>query len=108
MWGPSPKMLMWAYKSLVVPSLAYGALVWGHSPLNATTLKNHGQLNRLAAIMTSPVRKSTPTAGLELKSLDLVFRDARLLDSLRGNPRTRWEGIGFQSLTGTCLFPGGS
>ena len=28
-WGPSPKMVLWAFKSLVAPSLTYGSLVWG-------------------------------------------------------------------------------
>ena len=60
-WGPSPKILLWAYESLIVPSLTYGALVWGQNTLNASTLKKLGQLNRLAAILTAPIRRSTPT-----------------------------------------------
>ena len=38
-WGPSPKMALWAFESLMVPSLTYGALVWGQSTLNASALK---------------------------------------------------------------------
>ena len=103
-WGPSPRMLLWAYESLIVPSLTYGALVWGHCPLNAATLKKLGQLNRLAAIMTSPILKSTPTAGLEvilgLKPLDLVAWEAGMAASCRWQPRTRWDGIGGQGKLG--------
>ena len=78
-WGPSPRMMLWAYESLIVPSLAYGAVVWSQSTLSKSTLNKMGQLNRLAAILTSPIRKSTPTAGLEvilgLKPPDLVARE---------------------------------
>ena len=58
-WGPSPKMVLWAFESLVVPSLTYGSLVWGHLELNKITLDKLRQLNRLAACLTSPVKKST-------------------------------------------------
>ena len=97
-WGPSPKMLLWAYESLIVPSLTYGAMIWGQTTLNTGTLNKLGQLNRLAAIMTSPIRKSTPSAGLEvilgLKPLDLIVQEFGMTDSLRWRPRIRWDGIG--------------
>ena len=54
------------YESLIVPSLAYGAMVWGHSNFNKATLDKLRQLNRLAACLTAPVRKTTPSAGLEV------------------------------------------
>ena len=68
-WGLSPKMVLWAFESLVVPSLTYGSLVWGHLELNKITLDKLRQLNRLAACLTSPVKKSTPSAGLGGDSL---------------------------------------
>ena len=62
------------------------------------------QLNRLAACLTSPVKKNTPTAGLEvilgLKPLDLVALESGMADSIRWKPRIRWDGIGFQSTRG--------
>ena len=100
-WGPSPKMVLWAFESLVVPLLTYGSPVWGHLELNKITLDKLRQLNRLAACLTSPVKKSTPSAGLEvilgLKPLDLVALESGMADSIRWKPRIRWNGIGFRS-----------
>ena len=103
-WGPSPKTVLWALESLVVPSLTYGSLVWGHLELNKITLDKLRQLNRLAACLTSPVKKSTPSAGLEvilgLKPLDLVALESGMADSIHWKPRIRWDGIGFRSTRG--------
>ena len=33
-WGPSPRMLLWAFQRLILPSLMYRAMVWGHQNLN--------------------------------------------------------------------------
>ena len=97
-WGPPPGLLLWAFRSLIVPSLTYGAVVWAQSALNNSTLAKMGQLNRLAAVITSYIRKSTPTAGLEvilgLKPPDLVARELGLLCSLRTRPKTIWDGLG--------------
>ena len=72
--------------------------------MNGTTLAKPGQLNKLAARLTSLVRESTSSAGLEvilrLKPLDLVAREAGLLDSLKWDTRIRWDGIGFRKAWG--------
>ena len=103
-WGPSPKMVLWAYESLIVPSLSHGAMVWGHSNFNKTTLDKLRQLNRLAACLTAPVRKTTPSAGLEvvlgLKPLELVIMESGLSDSFRWVPKIKWDGIGARGLRG--------
>ena len=103
-WGPSPRILLWAFESLVVPSLTYGAMVWGHTSLNKSTLDKLRQLNRLAACLTSSVRRTTPSAGLEvilgLKPLELVAMESGLLDSLRWVPKIKWDGLGTQGARG--------
>ena len=97
-WGPSPRMLLWAFQSLIVPSLTYGSVIWAHRDLNKSILGKLSQLNRLAAIMTSPIRKSTPTAGLEvilgLKPIDLVAQELGLTSSLRLKTNPKWDGLG--------------
>ena len=97
-------MVLWAYESLIVPSLSYGAMVWGHSNFNKTTLDKLRQLNRLAACLTAPVRKTTPSAGLEvllgLKPLELVIMESGLSDSFRWVPKIKWDGIGARGLRG--------
>ena len=106
-WGPSPKMVLRAFESLVAPLLTYGFLVWGHLELNQSTLDKLRQLNRLAACLTSPVKKSTPSTGLEvilgLKPHDLVAMESGMADSICLKPRIRWDGIGFRSTWGHVL-----
>ena len=106
-WGPSPRMLLWAFESLVVLSLNYGAMVWGHTSLNKSTLDKLRQLNKLAACLTSSVRRTTPSAGLEvilgLKPLELVSMESGLSDSLRWVPKIKWDGSGAWGCQGTCV-----
>ena len=104
MWGPSPRMLLWTYRSLIVPSFTYGALVWAHQDFNKSTSLQFNKLNRLAAIMTSSFRKSTPTAGLEvilgLKPLDLIARESGLRTYQRLKPSSKWTGLGLNKKLG--------
>ena len=103
-WGPSPRMLLWAYQSLIVPSLTYGSMIWAHTIIKDPILMKLGQLNRLAAIMTSSIRKSTPTAGLEvilgLKPLDVLAQELGVISSLRLKPISRWDGLGLNKSLG--------
>ena len=39
-WGPSPNMLLWAYQSLIAPSLSYGALAWCFQILTKSPVTN--------------------------------------------------------------------
>ena len=95
-------MVLWAYESLILPSLSYGAMVWGHSNFSKTTHDKLRQLNRLAACLTAPVRKTTPSAGLEvvlgLKPLELVIMESGLSDSFHWVPKIKWDGIGARGL----------
>ena len=34
-WGPSPRMMLWAYNSLVIPALSYGVMMWGSQSLSS-------------------------------------------------------------------------
>ena len=73
-------------------------MVWGHKPFPQTILKSLSKLNRLAMVGLSPIRRSTPTAGLEvilgLKPLDLVIQEAGLLAFWRWLPKLSWPGWG--------------
>ena len=65
-WGPKPNLIRWIYTAIVRPRIAYASISWGH------TLKLEGRkdmlnkLNRLAAAMITPVRRSTPIKALEI------------------------------------------
>lgn len=66
LWGPSPRALKYAYESLVVPSLTYGALVWHRVCQNPSAIGKLRKLNRLAMCSMIPLRKGTPIRGLEI------------------------------------------
>jgi hypothetical protein len=70
--------MVWAFKSIVLPMLSYGALVWAHRNIPDYLVNRLTTLNRLAATGLGPMRRNTPTAGLEvildLQPLDLVVK----------------------------------
>ena len=98
MWGPSPRMLIWAYNSIIIPAVTYGALVWGHKEFPEDTKLRLARLNRLVSRGAAPTRSGTPTAGLEvimgLKPLDLVIRETGMAAYWRWKPELKWPGRG--------------
>ena len=66
LWGPTPQAMLSAYKTIIVPSLSYGSLVWHKAVENQTNQIKLGKLNRLFISTICSFRKSTPTAGLEI------------------------------------------
>ena len=101
LWGPSPRMVIWAYNSIIIPAVTYAAIVWGHRKFPDAILGSLTRLNRLVLTGLSPVRKSTPTAGLEaimgLKPLDLAIQEAGLLAFWRWRPKVSWISTGKDS-----------
>ena len=71
------------------PFPSRGVILWGHSPLNASTFIKLAKLNWLAAIMTSPIWKSRLTTSLEvilgLKTLDPLAWEMVSLNLCTGN-----------------------
>ena len=65
-WGPKPTFIRWVYIAIVRPRLCYGAIVWGHTSRLDTRKESLDKLNRLAATMITPVRKSTPVKTMEV------------------------------------------
>ena len=103
-WGPSPRALKWAINGIIIPSLSYGSVVWSRACQQISIRDKLTKLNRLMALSLMPVRKSTPTSGLEillgLKPLDLRIQELALNSMTRViplNPR-KWDGIGKSSL----------
>ncbi len=83
---------------MVLPSLTYGSVVWGHR--NVSALSKADRLNRLAALCMAPMRKSTPTAGLEiilnLPPIRLVVEKEGLRGfcRLKSSFKPSWDGLG--------------
>ena len=70
-WGPSPKLLRWAYTGIVRPVVTYAAMTWAHeaeSESNTTALR---RLNRMAVNTIVKVPRSTPSQTLEIV-LDII------------------------------------
>ena len=100
-WGPSPKALKWAYDGIILPALSYGATVWSRVCQNGGIMKKLTTLNWLMMLCMMPVRKSTPTAGMEvilhIPPLDIMLKQKALNETLRIlplNPHPRWPGYG--------------
>ena len=65
-WGPKPIYIRWVYIAIVRPKLCYGAIAWGHTTRLDIRKEALDKLNRLAATMITPVRKSTPVKTMEI------------------------------------------
>ena len=65
-WGPNPKAARWAFTGIVRPALSYGSVVWANKAQSQHMKDKLKKLQRLALLSIAPVRKSTPTAALEI------------------------------------------
>ena len=104
-WGPKPRITKWAYTGIVRPSLIYGSIVWAGTAQKPRIVKKLKQLQRLALVMIAHVRKSTPTAALELiyniPPLDLFIRESALKTIARIGLSQEWvstHSLGHQGL----------
>ena len=66
MWGPSPRLTRWLYTSVVRPAISYGSVVWSRACNAKWATVKMTRLHRMIAMAMAPMRKSTPTAGLEV------------------------------------------
>ena len=65
-FGPAPKVMRWAYHSIVRPMMTYGALCWAHK-IDANNLDNIlRNLNRAGMSTFSNFPRSTPTRTVEI------------------------------------------
>ena len=100
LWGPSPRLTKWAYTGMVRPILLYCSHVWVRAAVDGGSWKTHfDRLNRMALTMLAPMRKSTPTAGLEVVAyimpIDLCVLKEAALTSLRIEQvyKSQWDGL---------------
>ena len=96
-WGPSPKMMRWAFNGIVLPSLTYGSVIWSRVCKDDKTKQELSKLNRLAALSMMPIRRSTLSAALQiilnLPPVDLVIKQKALTSLLRilSHDRSKWD-----------------
>ena len=93
-WGPHPRAIKWAYTGIVRPALTYGSIVWAHKAQSEDMKAKLTKLQRLALLHIAPVRRSTPTAALELlydvMPLHLYVLECALKASLRIGIDPKW------------------
>jgi hypothetical protein len=90
-WGPNSKYAKWAYTGIIRPALSYVSLVWSRVCDNQTIILKLKQVQLLRLLQIAPVRRSTPTAGLEIiyniEPLDLFIREAVAKAFVRVEPK---------------------
>ena len=97
-WGPHPAAARWAYTGIVRPALVYGSIIWADKAQKENIKAKLSSLQRLALLQIAPVRKSTPTAALELlyniMPLHLYIREHALKSAVRVGIDPGWEPCG--------------
>lgn len=86
-WGINPKMVLWLYKTVVIPILTYGSLVWWEAVRKKHLCIKLSKIQRLASLNMTGALRTTPTAALEailnLTPLDLVVKARAVNSALR-------------------------
>jgi ribonuclease HI len=97
-WGPKPQYIKWIYTAIVRSRLTYGCVAWGHVSSQAHKKELLNKLNRLAAVMITPVRRSTPIKAMEiiydLMPLHLYIQHEAIASIIRNMKclKLTWEG----------------
>ena len=105
-WGPTPKCMMWFFKSYILSTLSYGSLIWAHSKFAIGERKAIDKVERLAMYCMAPIKKSTPQAGLRtilgVTPTEEVIRKRGLESYIRNRPniKSQWDGTGHSKKSG--------
>ena len=63
-WGLQPRVMLWLYKAVILPSLSHGVVVWWPRLLLRTTQTLLGRLHRLVLLCITGAFSGTPTAAM--------------------------------------------
>ncbi|KAJ2939962.1 hypothetical protein O0L34_g6668 [Tuta absoluta] len=98
-WGLKPFIVNWIYKSIILPRLTYGAIVWWHRAAITCNKKALDQVQRLAGLMITSAIRTTPTAALQmilgLHPVDLQVMKVALEQWFRMKSFCQWKGNRF-------------
>lgn len=61
----TPKVLLWLYKTVIIPSFTYGAIVWWSKSQQLATQLKLDRLQRLACMAITGAFRTTPTRAIE-------------------------------------------
>jgi ribonuclease HI len=96
--GPTPAITLWLYTGIVRPALTYGAAVWAHRASHSGNAHKLKQVQRLGMLRVSPMRRNTPTTGLEVilgvppLSLYIQSLASATYNRLHLKPNVHWTG----------------
>ena len=86
-WGPKPCLVDWTLEAVLIPMLTYGSVIWGGSKIWNYLKTELKRLLRHSLVAYAPMRRGTPTEGLEVilnkMPLDLLIIKQGLLGYLR-------------------------
>jgi hypothetical protein len=97
-WGPTPAITLWLYNGIVRPAITYGAAVWAHRASHSGNAHKLKRVQRLGMLRVSPMRRNTPTAGLEVildvppLSLYIQSLASATYNCLHLKPNVHWTG----------------
>jgi ribonuclease HI len=100
LWGMPPRFMRWAYTGIVRPALTYGCIVWAKAASRTGMRQRLTRLNRLALMSLGHLRRSTPTAGLEVV-VNLMPLDLHIL---RTAVEAEWRTRDFRRISPGDLF----
>ncbi len=87
-WGPNPKVMLWAYTGMIRPAITYGCMLWAQKiKHNKGLLQGLASVQRSALMMIGHFRRSTPGAGLDVlfnvPPLHRFIRDTAIKSAVR-------------------------
>ena len=65
-WGPTPRIMCWAYKAITLPKLSYGCVIWAAKDFPLYQIVALRRVNRLACMGIAPAFPHSPTSGMEV------------------------------------------
>ena len=96
-WGASPKIISWAYQSLILPTLEYGCVVWVGSVDRSLIIRLLARVQRLACCLVTSAFPGTPTSAMEallsFPPLPHHLKGRALLVKHRLQRTGRWVGV---------------
>ena len=99
LWGPSPQLTRWAYVGMARPIILYCSHVFVQEAVEGKWKQKFERLNRMAVTMLAPMRKGTPTAGLEVLAYIMPLKFCILQEAVLTYERvtkiikSQWDGL---------------
>ncbi|XP_011309474.1 uncharacterized protein [Fopius arisanus] len=94
-WGPRPRIVKWSYTAIMLPQLAYAAVVWWTAMNKACHRKTVDRTGRHAMLGITGALRTTSTSALEallfLQPPHLPIKEVALISAARLRLQGRWK-----------------